>query len=605
MTATRAVAVIGMAVRLPGADDVGAFWQNVLRRMPVHRVRPTDPARFDAAFFGMGPQEAACTDPQHRMFLECCWHAAEAAGYDPQALPGVGAVFGGCSLPAYLIRNLVSHHQLVERYGPLPIALVNDRDGLTARVANLLDLRGPCPAVLAFSATGLVAVHLAVQSLLLGECDVALAGAASVRLPGVPTEPSVTSRSGRCAPFDARADGTVFGSGTAVVVLRRLDDAVRDQDHVHALIDGSAVASEGRRPGFLVPGLSGTPDAIVEALAVAGVDPDDIGYIEAQAMGSIVPDATELRALNAVFGEVATGPRYLGTVAANVGHLDATAGMAGLIKAILAVEHGVIPPQPEFQVPAPALAVSLSGFVVPTTARRWGPGPARPGAPRRAGVNSVGLGGTHVHVVVSQAPADPPVEEPAEPALFILSARDPTALTLAARNLHTALAGYWSDPAGERAPVPAPADVAYTLQVGRAELPLRAGFIAVTRRGVLRGLRRLAKAGAPARALVEIAEPAAGRRGRAGAKPDWMAAGRRWVAGDRVDWRALHQGRNRRRVPLPGYPFHRGRHWIEPGRPTDWNTDDDLPWTTGWVTTGTTMRRDTRTCHESEWSARV
>jgi acyl transferase domain-containing protein len=597
------IAVVGMAARFPGAADVDEFWQNLLDGVPAHQAAGLDPSGFDAEFFDISADEATLMDPQHRMFIECCWHAMEAAGYDPRSAPGVGAVFGGCSFPVYLVLSLMAQHGLAGGHISLATALANDRDALTARTAYHLDLRGPVLTVQAFSATGLVAVHLAAQSLLLGDCDLAVAGVASVCVTELPEGPVPASRSGVCAPLDARADGTLPGNAVAVVVLRRLDDAVRDGDHVHALLAGSAVTHEGGRShGFLVPGTAAKAEAMAEALAVAGLTPEDLGYIEAQAVGEPVSDALEVAAVDRVFDGSPSGASYrMGSVAANVGHLDAAAGMAGLIKAILMVERGWIPPQPGFRVPAAALARARTRFMVAATeAQPWtAPDDAGMPVPRRCGVNSFGIGGTNAHAVVCQAPSAPAITDLAEDLqLFVVSARDDKALRRAAEAVCNALAANWSSclctsavPAGT-APdggAVSPANVAYTLQIGRASLQSRSAFLARTPGGVLRGLEQIAQGMTGPGELADDVEadqqavpPSPAATGIAATGIDeaasWRLIARRWLAGEHIDWQDAHRGRPRLRVPLPGYPFDHRRFWVEPdiseeSQPPDMSTD--------------------------------
>jgi acyl transferase domain-containing protein len=566
------VAVIGMAARLPGADTIEEFWRNLLQALPAHKAEGPDVAAFDAGFFGIDPGEAALMDPQHRMFLECCWNALEDAGHDPvEAEPLVRALYGGCSLPAYLVLSLAardpSHPSAVseaERRALASIVLANDPDALTARTAYHLDLRGACLTVQAYSATGLVAVHLAAQALLLGECDLAIAGAASVRLPELGDGPVAGSRTGVCAPLDAAADGILPGSGVGVVVLRRLDDALADGDHIRAVLAGTAVTHDGgRRRGYLLPGTDAKAEAIAEALAVAGLDPSDLGYIEAQAAGDPIGDAVEVAALDALFCDrPANAAPRLGAVAANVGHLDAAAGPAGLIKAVLMVERGWIPPQPSLNSPSTALARARARFRVSCpVAQPWtAADDAGNPAPRRAGVDSFGIGGATAHAVVCQAPEQSRAADEPGAQLFVLSAHDDRGLRRVAQALHAGLADMWSPGAASHAPQPPTlADAAYTLQIGRAALPCRAAFRADSRRAALDGLRAIADgAQAPGFRSTRDEEP-------------WDACARAWLAGEPVDWRAAHTGRPRRRVPLPGYPFDRHRFWTgaPAGSPSD------------------------------------
>jgi acyl transferase domain-containing protein len=499
----------------------------------------------------------------------------------------------------YLVLSLMAQHGLAGGHISLATALANDRDALTARTAYHLDLRGPVLTVQAFSATGLVAVHLAAQSLLLGDCDLAVAGVASVCVTELPEGPVPASRSGVCAPLDAQADGTLPGNAVAVVVLRRLDDAVRDGDHVHALLAGSAVTHEGGRShGFLVPGTAAKAEAMAEALAVAGLAPEDLGYIEAQAVGEPVSDALEVAAVDRVFDGSPSAASYrMGSVAANVGHLDAAAGMAGLIKAILMVERGWIPPQPGFRVPAAALARARTRFMVAATEAQPWTALDDSGMPitRRCGVNSFGIGGTNAHAVVCQAPSAPASTDLAEddPQLFVVSARDDKALRRGAEAVRNALVANWSSrlhastvPAGiaPNGGAMSPANVAYTLQIGRASLESRSAFFARTPGGVLRGLEQIAKGMTGPGELADDVEadqqavPPSPTATGIDEAASWRLIARRWLAGEHIDWQDAHRGRPRLRVPLPGYPFDHRRFWVEPNipaesQPPDMSTD--------------------------------
>jgi len=481
------LAVIGMAGRFPGARTVGEFWRNIrdghssIQRMPEpepddgvpdvfgERGRITalaavaDPELFDAAFFGIRTAEADIIDPQHRLFLECCWEALETAGYDPANCPGLVGVFGGCAFPTYLTEHLAYRPDVLVRHGRVGVALANDRDALTARVSHRLDLHGPAVTVQTFSSTGLVAVHLARQSLLTGECDMALAGAVAVKFPQAAEYRGMQSSDGRCRCFDANADGSVIGNGVGIVVLKRLPDALRDGDHIYAQLIGSATNSDGgRRVGFGTPGAQGKAEVVAEALANADVGADDIGYLEAHGMATPVGDGIELASLARVFRPRAAPPCVLGSVTANVGHLEAAAGVAGLIKAVLTLYHGWIPPQVDFDTPAGPLATAADLFTVATQGRAWPPGDV----PRRAGVSSFGLGGVNAHVVLEEAGERPErrPREPGEPSLLVLSGRSPAALDAAVARLRGYLAGRPDLDLG---------DVAYTLQAGRPAFAYR------------------------------------------------------------------------------------------------------------------------------------
>ncbi|MDX2939093.1 beta-ketoacyl synthase N-terminal-like domain-containing protein [Streptomyces ipomoeae] len=535
-----AVAVTGMAGCFPGAPDTTALWRNILdARVHTDEDGKDSHQFFDAGFFGIPPAEAEVMDPQHRLFLECAWEALEAAGHDPTRLPGVTGVFAGTSFPAYLVLHLARRPDLFLRHGLLGLAVANERDSLTARLSHRLDLRGPCVTVSAFSASSLVAVHLAAQSLLLRECDTALAGASSLRLPGTADQRDVMSPTGRCRPLDAAADGTVIGSATAVVVLRRLEDALADGDHVHAVLLGSALTSDGgSRVHFTAPGRAAKADTMAEALGVAGVDPHDVGYLEMHAMGTPLGDAIEIDAVREVFAgrPASAGPCVIGSAAANVGHLDAASGMAGLVKTVLMLEHGVLPPQAAYDTPAAELAAAGDLFEVTTSVRPW---TAPAGRPRVAGVNSFGMGGANVHLVLQEPPVRPAPgpRAPAGPHVLVFSARSEAAVEEAVRRLRERLA--------ERPDLDL-ADVAYTLQTGRTAFAHRRAYVCADRD---EALRALAAPGHPEGSWLPE-EPAGD-------------LARRWLSGESVDWSVLHRGRAPRRVPLPGYPFERERHWVD------------------------------------------
>lgn len=489
--ALEAVAVIGMAGRFPGAPDVARFWANQLagiasirrfsdeeltasgvpaelsRRPDYVAMRGTvdDPELFDADFFGLTPREAEVMDPQNRLFLETCWQALEDAGYDPKTYPGRAGIYAGANLSTYLLSNLMSRGDLIEQIGPLQLRIGNEKDSLTTWVSYKLDLRGPAVSVQSACSTSLVAVHLASQALLDGECDLTLAGGVGLAFPlrvgYVWQEGGILSKDGACRPFDADATGTAPGTGIGVVVLRRLSDALADGDPIRAVIRATAVCNDGaRKAGYTAPGVEGQLRAVAEALALAEVPAATVGYVETHGSGTALGDPIEIQALTRAFRAQtdATGFCALGAVKAAVGHLDSAAGVTGLIKTVCALESGKIPPLVNFQQANPALELETSPFYAPTAARDWpvladADGPA----PRRAGVSSFGIGGTNVHAVLEQAPA----QEPAGPSRpwqqLLLSARSETALEQAAANLAACLRDGSVDLA----------DVAYTLKVGR------------------------------------------------------------------------------------------------------------------------------------------
>jgi amino acid adenylation domain-containing protein len=479
------VAIVGMAGRFPRAADVAEFWRNLRAGVEAIsffsneelRAEGIDPALlahpryvkaggaleggdlFDAGFFGYSHREAELMDPQHRVFLECAWEAMENAGYDPAACPGTVGVYAGASFSSYL-RNLAARGDLASAAGsPL---MGNDKDFVATRVSYKLNLRGPSFTVQTACSTSLVAAHLACQALLGGECDMALAGAVSIGAPlksgYVYEEGSIHSPDGHCRAFDAAAGGAVRGNGAGVVVLKRLEDALADGDRIHAVILGSALNNDGAaKVGYTAPSVEGQAAVIAEAQAVAGVSSETIGYVEAHGTGTRLGDPIEVAALRQVFGtRLESGHAFcaLGSVKTNIGHLDAAAGVAGLIKAALAVETGLIPPSLNFERANPELALEESPFFVNNQLREW----PIPGSPHRAGVSSFGIGGTNAHVVIEEPPAAG-ASGPSRPVqLLLLSARSEEALEAATRNLADRL---------ERHPETDLADAAYTLRVGR------------------------------------------------------------------------------------------------------------------------------------------
>jgi acyl transferase domain-containing protein len=482
------IAVVGMSGRFPGARTPEQLWANLragvesitffapdgMELPEEHRGAAADPRYvrasgvledvewFDAEFFGFTAREAEITDPQQRLFLECAWEALESAGCDPARFDGRIGVYGGGSASTYHQHNLLPNHALRESLGPLHIALGNERDYLTTVVSYKLNLKGPSATVLTTCSTSLVATHFACQALLAYQCDLALAGGVSVRVPhrvGYRHQPGgIFSPDGHCRAFDARAQGTVAGSGAGVVALKRLADALADGDEIHAVILGTAVNNDGAaKVGFTAPSVEGQAEVIAEAQAMAGVEADTISYVETHGTGTALGDPIEVAALAEVFGGggLPGGRCALGSVKTNLGHLDAAAGVAGLIKTVLALKHAEIPPSLHFETPNPELRIGDTPFFVNAALTPWRTG----GGPRRAGVSSFGIGGTNAHVVVEEAPPAPP-SGPSRPwQLLVLSARTPSALEAATERLADHL---------RRHPELPLADVAHTLQVGRS-----------------------------------------------------------------------------------------------------------------------------------------
>jgi acyl transferase domain-containing protein len=367
-SAPEGIAIVGLAGRFPAARSPAELWRMLVESRDATRwltdeellaagespdalkdnnyikaamVLP-DMEMFDAGFFGFTPREAAILDPQHRHFLEACWEALEDSGHPPSRFAGSVGVFAGCGMQAYMARNLLPNRDLVEKIGFFLLRHTgNDKDFLTTRVSYLLNLQGPSLGVQTACSTSLVAVHVACQSLLAGECDMALAGGVSIEVPHVRgyhfAEGEILSSTGKCRAFDDQADGVLFGSGAGVVVLRRLADALKDGDHIYAVIRGSAVNNDGAsKAGYLAPSVEGQARAAAEALAVADVHPRTVTYIEAHGTGTLVGDPIELAALNEAYRGAARGSIEIGSIKTNIGHLDTAAGVTSLIKVALA-----------------------------------------------------------------------------------------------------------------------------------------------------------------------------------------------------------------------------------------------------------------------------
>lgn len=475
------VAVVAMAGRFPGATNVEEYWHNLVNGVEgierfgatasAAETRPLDGAEvaaaarlkdielFDAGFFGFSPTEAELMDPQHRLFLECASEVLERAGHDPDRFPGLIGVYAGMGANTYL-RHVLGALDVGDAALGLQSLIGNDKDYLATMVSYKLNLRGPSMTVQTACSTSLVAVHLACQALLDYECDMAVAGGVSIRSPQPVSyrysEGSILSPDGYCRAFDARAAGTLFGNGLGAVVLRRLEDALEDGDQIHAVIRGSAVNNDGSgKVGYTAPSVGGQVAMITTALARADVDPASIRYIEAHGTGTVLGDPIEVAALTEAFRTKtdATGFCGLGSVKTNIGHLDAAAGIAGLIKAVLALKNRVIPPTLHYREPNPRVPLEGSPFYVVATATPWvGP------SPRRAAVNSLGIGGTNAHVILEEAPSVPKAPSTRSCHVFPLSARSSDALDEASRQLAAHLAAH---------PALDAADVAYTLQAGR------------------------------------------------------------------------------------------------------------------------------------------
>ena len=479
------IAIIGMTGRFPGAKNIEEFWQNLrdgiesifslsdeeLKSSGIDIININDNyvkaaaileeiELFDASFFGFNPREAEVMDPQQRIFLECAWSALENAGYDSKQYQGSIGVYAGTGISNYLI-NLYSNQNIRNSIDAQQLIFANDKDFLTTRVSYKLELEGPSVDVQTACSTSLVAVHLACRSLLGGECDIALAGGVAIK----PSQKSgysyqeggILSPDGHCRAFDAKGRGTVFGNGVGIVVLKRLEDALADGDCIHAVIKGSAINNDGAlKVSYTAPRIDTQAKVIRTAQTIAEVEPETITYIEAHGTGTSLGDPIEIAALTQAFrtGTQKKGFCAIGSVKTNIGHLDTTAGVTGLIKTVLALKNKQVPPSLHFQQPNPQIDFDNSPFYVNTTLSEW----KTNGTPRRAGVSSFGVGGTNAHVILEEAPPTQPSDLSRSWQLLLLSAKTESALKTATTNLVTHL---------KQHPELNLADVAYTLQVGR------------------------------------------------------------------------------------------------------------------------------------------
>ena len=493
----RAIAIIGLSGRFPGAGSLQEFWQNV--RNGVDALQTFTPAaqeavgvdaatqalsgwvprgtvlqdvdRFDAAFFGYAPREAQIIDPQQRLFLECAWDVMEHAGYASEPDGRTIGIYAGAGMNSYLNSHLLSNRALLQTVGGYQVMLGNDKDFLTTRASYKLNLHGPSIAVQTACSTSLVAVQMACQALLHGECDMAMAGGVSISFPQGTgyqyQEGMIFSPDGVCRPFDEHAAGTRSGAGVGLVMLKRLDDALADRDTVHAVILGAAINNDGAgKAGYTAPSIEGQMEVIAMAQSLAGVDARSISYLEAHGTGTPLGDPIEIAALTRVYRTSTADRNFcaLGSLKANLGHLDVAAGIGGLIKTVLALQHREIPPLAHFRAPNPQLRLESSPFRAPVVVEPW----ESNGAPRRAAISAFGIGGTNAHAVLEEAPVQEAGRSLRSHQLLVLSARSEPALQAASENLATYL---------QQNAAAGLADVAHTLQIGRRTFQHRRALV--------------------------------------------------------------------------------------------------------------------------------
>jgi len=484
-SATNDIAVIGMAGRFPGANDVDSFWKNVCggvesisffseQELLAEGIDPAllnNPAYvkangilegiefFDAAFFGFSPREAEIMDPQQRLFMECAAAAIEHAGYDTDRINRPVGVFAGAGINTYYMDNLAPHRELLQSVGDYQLMVSNQNDFITTRTSYKLNLKGPSVNIQTACSTSLVAVHMACQSLLNGECDMALAGGVSIKANQkrgyLYEDGMILSPDGHCRAFDAGARGTVGGNGVGIVMLKKLDRAIADKDCIHGVIKGSAINNDGvLKAGYTAPSVAGQAEVI--ARAMRGIDPETVSYVETHGTGTAMGDPIEIAALTQAYQAHTRKKQFcaIGSVKTNIGHLDAAAGVAGLIKTIQALKHKSLPPSLHFEKPNPEIDFAGSPFYVNSKQAKW----TSEGMPRRAGVSSFGIGGTNAHVVLEEAPEAPPASHEPRPQVLLLSARTESALEKATANLAE---HFRQNPGIDLA------DAAFTLNTGR------------------------------------------------------------------------------------------------------------------------------------------
>ncbi|RCX18352.1 acyl transferase domain-containing protein [Anaerobacterium chartisolvens] len=490
------IAIIGMVCRFPGAKNIDEYWKNLcegiesitffsdeelkdsgvdtsfIENPNYVKARPIIEGieNLDAPFFKLNPREAVMLDPQQRIFLESSWQLMENAGYDPERFDGRIGVYAGSDTNTYLLNNLLSNSDMITSVGVIQ-SKMNDKDYLSTRVSYKLNLRGPSISVQTACSTSLVAIHQAVESLLSGECDMALAGAVSIGVPQkagyLYEDGSIVSPDGHCRAFDAKSQGTLFGDGIGIVLLKKLEDALKDGDNIHAVIRGSAINNDGAlKVGYTAPSVTGQASVIREAISVAGISPETVTYVETHGTGTEMGDPIEITALTQGFRCNAKKGRFcaIGSVKTNFGHLSTASGMAGFIKTVLALKNKKIPPSLHFTEPNPQIDFENSPFYVNSELKEWN----TDGIPRRAGVSSFGMGGTNVHIILEEAPKVRPSGISRAVQMLVLSAKTAVALENATDNISTYL---------NENPTVNLADAAYTLQIGRQPFSYRRAII--------------------------------------------------------------------------------------------------------------------------------
>jgi acyl transferase domain-containing protein/acyl carrier protein len=484
------VAIIGMAGRFPDASNILEFWSNLkkgvesisffddeeLMEMGIDPMLIQDPnyvkakgvmeniEYFDAFFFDYSKEEAELMDPQIRIFHECVWEALEDSGYTPGAYNGLIGLYGGASVHNEWLWQ-TANYQVTNLHAQVSPVLLTDKDFLTTRISYKLNLKGPSSTMFSACSTSLIAVHQACQGLLSGECRLALAGGVSITTPKkngyLFQEGMIRSRDGHCRAYDAAANGTVFGNGTGIVVLKQLEESIHDRDHIYAIIKGSAINNDGRQKvGYAAPSIKGQAAVIRTAHHISGVEPESIGYIEGHGSGTTMGDPIEMEALKQAFNTNKRSYCRIGSVKTNIGHLDAAAGVVGLIKTVLILKHRLIPPSLNFEMPNPEIDFDNSPFYVNRELTEW----ESHGQPLRAAVSSFGIGGSNAHVIMEEYPEVADQKKSRDYQLILLSAKSESSLDKMTENMAEYL---------DNEPEVEMDDIAYTLQEGRSAFDFR------------------------------------------------------------------------------------------------------------------------------------
>jgi 3-oxoacyl-(acyl-carrier-protein) synthase/acyl carrier protein len=574
------IAIIGMDGYFPGANNLETYWSNLCKGVSsvrffsdeeliskgVSTATLKDPNYvkaspilenincFDAEFFNISPGEAKIMDPQRRLFLENCWHALEDAGYIPGKCDEKIGIYGSAGINLYLLHNLYSNKDLIDTIGELQLLTSNDKDGLPTQVSYQFNLTGPSINVNTACSSSLVAIHLAMQSILLGEVDLALAGGSALIVPNEHgyfyQKDSILSPDGYCRAFDEKANGTLWGSGSGVVLLKRLTDAIADKDNIRAVIKGSSINNDGSlKVGYTAPSIEGQSEAIYQAYASSGINPETVSYIEAHGTGTKLGDPVEIAALKNVFDEFTKKKNFcaVGSVKTNIGHLGAAAGIASIIKTVLALENKQIPPSLNFTQPNKKIDFANSHFYINNKLTDW----AVSGHPRRAGVSSLGVGGTNAHIILEEAPGRNNNQnghyQTKHP--IVLSAKSVERLEETKKNLVFYL---------EENPGTNLSDLANTLQIGRKDMNIKQAFKVESVGELLTCLKQNNEK-----------ETLSGDNFEKQLAVDNELSDKliyAWFKGDNPDWKSLYNGNQPGRLSIPGYPFKREKHWIEPSK---------------------------------------